>query len=89
MDTQAGSTEAKRRGVISLPTTKQKVFTAFSTAILMTLALSFVMILVLVGPKAFPMGWLRAWGLAFVVALPLTFVLPPTIRRVMGALRIE
>lgn len=48
----------------------------------MTLVVTFVSILVNYGiQEGFFVKWMRAWGLAFVVALPVVMVVMPTIRK--------
>lgn len=49
------------------------LFMAFNMSMLMSAVLTFVNL----GEAGFPGRWLHAWGVAFVVALPLILVLAP------------
>ena len=57
------------------------VFMAFSMSMLMSAMVTFINL----GWGGFPWRWLRAWGVAFTVALPLILVLSPIGRRVAAA----
>ncbi|MDR3075642.1 MAG: DUF2798 domain-containing protein [Candidatus Methanoplasma sp.] len=58
------------------------IFMSLGMALLMSLGMSTVMTLVNIGMSAFPWMWLRAWCIGFLVALPLSLVLPGFLRRI-------
>ena len=54
-------------------------FMAFSMSMLMSSMITAINL----GAAGFPERWLRAWGIAFTVALPLILVLAPIGRRLV------
>ena len=70
-------------------TKKQIIFQKFTTAIIMSACMSFTMIVVNLGfvPNLFSI-FLRRWPIGFAVALPLSFILPPLVQKLIKVLRI-
>lgn len=68
----------------SVMTTRQVIFHSVVMALVMSAVMCMAMILVNVGwdAKVFAV-FVRRWYIAFLVALPFSFSLPPLIRRVM------
>ncbi len=61
---------------------KMTVFMALGMAFFMSLGMSLVMTSVNVGfVDRFPFIWLRSWCIGFIVALPLSFILPVIFRK--------
>lgn len=57
------------------------LFMAFTMSMLMSAMVTFINL----GIGGFPERWLRAWGIAFAVALPLILILSPIGRRIAAA----
>ena len=63
----------------------QKFFAAFM-ALCMSCLMSALITWINVGSAAFPMPWLKNWGLAFIIALPAILVLAPIGQRLVAHL---
>jgi len=64
---------------------KRMVFTSLCMALLMSFFMSLVMTAANAGlDERFLTIWPRSWLIGFIVALPLAFILPPTIQRLAG-----
>ncbi|MDR1690914.1 MAG: DUF2798 domain-containing protein [Candidatus Methanoplasma sp.] len=58
-------------------------------AFFMSLGMSLVMVSVNVGVHAFPWIWLRSWAVGFLIALPLSIILPMFLMRVASKANIR
>ena len=68
---------------------RKRIFTALCMALLMSFFMSFVMTAVNVGfTDHFPIAWSRSWAIGFIVALPLVFILPPSIQKIGSKLNL-
>jgi hypothetical protein len=58
-------------------------------AFIMSMCMSFVMTVINVGLSgALLKPWLIGWGIGFLTSLPLSFLLPPLLQKMMKALNI-
>ena len=68
---------------------KRRVFTSVFMAFCMSFCMSLVMSIVNVGfVDYFLQAWLRSWSIGFIVALPLSFLLPSAIQKLATKLGI-
>lgn len=65
-----------------------KAFAGFM-ALSMSCAMSALITFINVGASAFPMPWLRNWGVAFVIAFPVVLVLAPLGQRLIARFTVE
>ncbi|MDR2163560.1 MAG: DUF2798 domain-containing protein [Clostridiales Family XIII bacterium] len=68
---------------------KKQIFTSLCMALCMSLCMSLIMNIVNLGfIPYFLAAWLKSAAIGFLVALPLTFALPPLIRRIADKLKL-
>ena len=68
---------------------QKRIFIALCMALAMSCCMSFVMTALNVGLFNLTLNiWSRSWLIGFVVALPLAFILPPSIQKLAVKLKI-
>lgn len=66
---------------------KHKLAFAFIMGIITTGIISFTLISINLGfIEAFPMIWLRSWGMAYLVVIPAILFIGPLVQRLVNAL---
>ena len=69
---------------------KKRILMACLTAFGMSMCMSFVMACVNVGfSDGLIFAWIRGWIIGFIVAAPLSYVLPPIANRALEALGVK
>lgn len=69
---------------------KRRIWAACLTALGMSMCMSFVMAVINVGFSGMLIfAWLRGWLIGFIVAAPLSYVLPPLAMKALTNLGIE
>jgi hypothetical protein len=70
-------------------TVRQIVFNGLSMAVIMSVCMSLAMAIINVGfGPHFMTAWLTGTGIGFVVSLPLSFIMPPLLMKIMARLKI-
>ena len=70
-------------------TKRQIIFQKLATATLMSACMSFVMVIINLGfVSGLFLIFLRRWPIGFAVALPLSFILPPLVQKLIKVLKI-
>ena len=70
-------------------TKRQIIFQKFTTAFFMSACMSFVMVLINIGfVEDLFFIFLRRWPIGFAVALPLSFILPPFVQKLIKVLKV-
>ncbi|MDR1586708.1 MAG: DUF2798 domain-containing protein [Treponema sp.] len=68
---------------------RQILFFGFCMAVIMSMCMSLAMTAINVGfNHAFLMAWLKGWGAGFLASLPLSFILPPLLHKIMQKLKL-
>jgi hypothetical protein len=68
---------------------RQILFFGFCMATIMSMCMSLVMTAINVGfNHDFFRPWLMGWGFGFLASLPLSFILPPLLQKIMHALKL-
>lgn len=63
---------------------KFRVISALCMSFCMSLLMSFIMAVINVGVGSLLVSaWIRGWGIGFIVALPLAYILPPFIQKLL------
>jgi hypothetical protein len=70
-------------------TIRQILFFGFWMSVIMALCMAFMMAAINVGfNRFFLTAWLSGWGIGFLVLLPLSFIIPPTLQKLMKRFKI-